>query len=139
MLVLDPELPSLNFVRGVIGADGIYNLPLLVNTFPTYMDFVSQAFGPDTAAYQQASPISKSPRHSPSSSPLVPTLIIHSMDDQLVDVAQAESIYHHLKALNFNVTLDSTSVKGDHYDMIKSTAFVSLVSGYINNIVSGDL
>ncbi|KAI8093133.1 Alpha/Beta hydrolase protein [Halteromyces radiatus] len=135
MLILDPQLYSLSFIRGIVGADGIYDLPLLLRTFPTYLDFVSQAFGPDSTTYFQASPISKTPLLSSPSSLLVPTLIIHSMDDQLVDVAQANSIFHHLQSLNMDVTLDTTSVNGDHYDMIKSQDFIITVSQYINKII----
>lgn len=38
------------YVRGVVGADGIYDLPLLLKRYPNY-DFVAQAFGSDPSLY----------------------------------------------------------------------------------------
>ncbi|KAI9302992.1 Alpha/Beta hydrolase protein [Cunninghamella echinulata] len=129
MLLLEPTQYSIPYVKGIIGADGIYDLPLLLKTFPTYMDFISQAFGDDTSNYLSASPISKS------SSSLVPVLILQSLEDQLIDIGQAESILNHLKKLNINAILDTT-LKGDHYDMIKTKEFTLAVSQFVSTIVS---
>ncbi|KAI8342727.1 Alpha/Beta hydrolase protein [Chlamydoabsidia padenii] len=136
MLLLEPETYPLPFVRGVIGAAGIYDLPLLLTTHPTYLDFISQAFGKQQQeSYYQASPTSKS---HPSSVSAPPVLLVHSMDDQLLNLDQSQAMYHHLKKQGIDVTLDSTFVKGDHYAMIQSTDFSSITTQYINKIINKD-
>ncbi|CAO3625112.1 unnamed protein product [Cunninghamella echinulata] len=138
MLLLEPTQYSIPYIKGIIGADGIYDLPLLLKTFPTYLDFISQAFGDDASNYMDASPISKLLSSSSSSlvSPYsIPVLVLQSLEDQLIDIGQAQSIINHLKKLNINVTLDTT-LKGDHYDMIKTKEFTTIVSQFINTIVN---
>lgn len=126
MLLLDTY--DVSFVGGVIGADGIYDIPLLLATFPSYLDFIGQAFG-HKSQYHDDSPTSKSSTNVP------PVLLVHSMDDQLLDLAQTEAMYTHLKHLGVAVTLDTTSVKGDHYAMIQSDAFSSVASHYIHSLL----
>lgn len=126
MLLLDTyDVP---FVAGAIGADGIYDITLLLATFPSYLDFIGQGFGLK-AQYDDDSPISKSATGVP------PVLLVHSMDDQLLDLAQTESMYRHLKRLGVAVTLDTTSVKGDHYAMIQSDDFCTAASHYIHSLL----
>ncbi|KAG0172683.1 Kynurenine formamidase [Apophysomyces sp. BC1034] len=123
MLVLDPTFKA-SYVRGIVGADGIYDIPLLVKTFPGYMDFIGQAFGLDKTKYLEASPVSKR------ASPIPPVLIVQSLEDTLIDVAQANAMANHLKSLNADVRLD-TSVNGDHYEMLKTPEFVNLVTEFV--------
>ncbi|CAO3609963.1 unnamed protein product [Cunninghamella blakesleeana] len=134
MLLLEPTQYSIPFVKGIIGADGIYDIPLLLKTFPDYMDFISQAFGMNTSHYFNYSPVGLNPSSIPYAS--IPILILQSLDDKLIDVGQAESIVNHLKKLNLNVTLDTTTLNGDHYDMIKTTEFTTAVTHFVRLVDS---
>lgn len=117
------------YVRGVVGADGIYDLPLLLKTYPNY-DFVAQAFGSDPSLYADASPVTQSPI--PSLMPPPPMLIVHSLEDDLLDVEQANAMVHHLQNIGANVKLD-TSVKGKHYDMLYTNEFYDLVVRFVKD------
>ena len=121
MLVLDPVFETK--VAGVIGAQGIYDLNLLLKTFPSY-DFVAQAFGDDVDP--SASPVTKTPK-----GPVPPVLIIYSLEDELLDLAQSTVMIDHLKAIGAeNVRLD-TDVKGTHYVMVHASDFVDAIVAFV--------
>ena len=86
-------------VRGYIGIEGIYDVPAIQKTFPTYRDwFLSSAFGPD----------SKWPAASPTLRPVTsktPWLVIHSKLDELVDVSQSSHFAEHLRRAGVHVDL----------------------------------
>ncbi|KAI8140438.1 Alpha/Beta hydrolase protein [Fennellomyces sp. T-0311] len=124
MLVLDPMVETQ--VAGVIGAQGIYDLSLLLKTFPSY-DFVAQAFGEDASKYAGASPVSKTPHSS-----VPPVLVIHSLEDELVDLPQANAMVDHLKAIGAaDVRLD-TNVKGTHFVMVHAKDFVDAIVAFVS-------
>ncbi|KAI9258143.1 Alpha/Beta hydrolase protein [Phascolomyces articulosus] len=138
MLTLDPAYYGGNkeeerkLVSGVIGAQGIYDLNLLFQKFPNY-DFVPQAFGTDISRYVDASPVSKQPTITTDQLPEM--LVVHSLDDTLVDIGQAETMMDHLKN-NIHVPhvlLETTRVKGDHYDMLYSKEFIDSIVEFVNN------
>jgi acetyl esterase/lipase len=101
-------------VRGFIGLEGIYDLPKLVKTWPTYQDwFVAKEFGDDVSKYASASP---SLLHMKSKAPW---LVIHSAKDELVDLAQSEEFVSHLKTEK--VPVDFVQLKNDsHFGAITS-------------------
>ncbi|CDH55404.1 predicted protein [Lichtheimia corymbifera JMRC:FSU:9682] len=97
------------YVRGVVGAD---------------------AFGSDPSLYADASPVTQAPM--PSLLPPPPMLIVHSLEDDLLDIAQANAMVHHLKNIGANVNLD-TSVKGKHYDMLYTPEFYDLIVRFVKD------
>lgn len=125
MLVLSPafDVPG---IRGVVGADGIYNLRLLLEDYPGY-DFVAQAFGSDPAAYDAASPTHQKPNR-----PVPPVLVVHSLQDELLNLAQAEAMIQHLHAVGARADLD-TSVPGNHYEMIHTQELVRSITEFISS------
>lgn len=118
MLLLDDTFQCHQYIKGVLGVSGIYDIPRLLNQFPSYIDFIRQAFG-DTD-YGLASPVSKQAR----SDALV--LIAHSQEDSLIDNQQSEVMTEHVKSLGMKVMLDM-SLKGDHYDIMKFDKLKSLL------------
>lgn len=71
-------------LRGFVGLEGIYDLPELVRRFPRYRDdFLSDAFGSDEKDWRAASPARLPVAHK------LPWLIVHSQEDELVDVEQS--------------------------------------------------
>ncbi|KAL9538669.1 hypothetical protein MBANPS3_010763 [Mucor bainieri] len=124
MLLLDTALPYHQYIAGIIGVSGIYDIPLLVKTFPSYLDFIEQAFGSNQSAFYNASPISKS---SDPSNKQKPIIIAHSPEDSLIDEDQARVMDQHLKTLQHeNIVLDMT-LSGDHYDIMKTEKLKHLV------------
>ncbi len=80
------------YVKGLIGIEGIYDLPHLLQIWPSYKEaFINAEFGTknDLALASPSRLKIKSK---------APWLILHSAKDELVDLAQADDFYQHLKA-----------------------------------------
>ncbi|KAI9032828.1 Alpha/Beta hydrolase protein [Phycomyces nitens] len=126
-LLLDPVYSIAPLVKGAVGIDGIYDIPLLLRTFPSYISFIKAAFGDDDKKYLEYSPVSKTPVLCR----LPPVIIVHSMGDKLVDYPQAQAMFEHLKPLT-KVTID-TSVSGDHYAMLNTPELANLIGAFVNS------
>ncbi|KAI8375830.1 Alpha/Beta hydrolase protein [Blakeslea trispora] len=126
MLLLDTQLPYHQYIQGGIGVSGIYDIPLLVKTFPSYLDFIEQAFGSDHTSYLDASPVSKTSKELSNK----PIIIAHSQEDTLIDDQQAQVMHQHLKRFHSNVVLDMT-IKGGHYEVMKTDTLKHLVQQII--------
>lgn len=119
MLLLDSPVHSV--IQGVLGVSGIYDIPLLVNTFPSYMDFIAQGFG-EKADYKDDSPAYKTSDQLGDK----PIILAQSHQDSLIDDAQSKVMYDHLKKFHSNVTLDF-DISGDHYDVMNFNTLHRLV------------
>lgn len=101
--------------KGYIGLEGIYDIPNLIKVWPTYREwFIEKAFGPETA-WSQGSPTRR---------PMVnraPWLVIHSTQDELVDLAQSRDFAGHLKKSGIAVQLNDKAT-GSH-DMVVNNLF----------------
>ncbi|KAG8786803.1 Kynurenine formamidase [Serendipita sp. 397] len=128
---LDPPL-SLDVyqsIKGLVAAEGIYDLMLLLKTFPDYRDFVEGAF-PTTGSLEEYS-VS---RYLCRSGTAIPWLLIQSPGDTLIDTPQAEAMYQHLR-LEYErngwdtnlIRRDFESVKGDHDELLSTLDFAKLV------------
>lgn len=125
MLVLDPVFEKLSAIRGIVPADGIFDIPLLLRDYPDYADFIHQAFGDDTSKFAEASPTAKK------AYPVPPVRVVHSLEDELVNLAQAEVMVEHLKKIpQARVELD-TSVKGKHHEMVHGSDFVDSIVDFV--------
>ncbi|KAI8638754.1 Alpha/Beta hydrolase protein [Parasitella parasitica] len=127
MLLLDNNLPYHDYVKGVIGVSGIYDIPLLVKTFPSYLDFIEQGFGSDQSIYYEASPISKTSNVLSKK----PVIIAHSQDDTLINNDQAHVMHQHLKSFHQDHTILDMSLKGDHYDIMTTENLEKLVKSLL--------
>ncbi|RCI02901.1 Kynurenine formamidase, partial [Rhizopus stolonifer] len=124
MLLLDTVYHQ--YIAGVIGVSGIYDIPLLLKTFPSYTDFIVQAFGADQSRFLDASPISKTSTQLGHK----PIIIAHSPQDMLIDHQQPECMVAHLQQFHPNVVLDMT-LKGDHYEIMKTETLEQVVKQII--------
>lgn len=124
MLLLDSKLPYHQYIAGIIGVSGIYDIPLLVKTFPSYLDFIEQAFGSDQATFHEASPISKASDELNKQKPII---IAHSPEDSLIDNDQALVMDQRLKTLQHQHTVLDMALAGDHYDIMKTEKLERLV------------
>jgi kynurenine formamidase len=82
-LLQEAGVPAEQLPKGFVGLEGIYDIPNLINVWPTYRDwFIEKAFGKDEK-WASASPTRLPVKLRP------PWLVIHSKADQLVDMAQS--------------------------------------------------
>jgi kynurenine formamidase len=115
--------------KGVIGAEGIYDLEALVQEYPEYEFFVEDAFGKEKAIWREASPANIKY----GSSSLVVQLV-QSTQDQLLSPRQTELMQAQLQTTP--VTLQPISwVKGTHDKAITTPQFFSVVEKFIARLL----
>lgn len=139
----DPSM--LSRITGVIGIQGIYDIDLLLENFPSdfYRGFIEQAFGDhsgpdsgregtenvlpyeDVSAAKYGLPLS-------GTADKLDWVIIHSPEDDLVDLAQAETMCAHLRRLyggkedfrpttpGARVSLEDRRVLGGHSEVLET-------------------
>jgi acetyl esterase/lipase len=106
----DPSM--LSRITGVIGIEGIYDVDLLLKNFPSdfYRSFIEQAFGNRSIPYsERESEENRLPYEDVNAAKydLPPSrtadklhwVIVHSREDDLVDLVQAENMGAHLRRL----------------------------------------
>ncbi|RUO95581.1 Alpha/Beta hydrolase protein, partial [Jimgerdemannia flammicorona] len=124
-----PDL--LSHIRGIICVEGIYDIPRLLTTWPDYRDFIEQAFGSDPTCYEVSSPQYHRP---PNVGSVPPFLIVHSLEDELVDLPQSQEFFNHLVAIGVqSVDLD-TSLQGTHFEMLHTQEFAETVAKFMRNL-----
>ena len=128
-LVPSPSL--LGSIRAVILSEGIYDIDLLLTSFPGYRQwFIESVFGP-MASYAQFSTTAFPIRTSETR-----WLVIHSTGDTLVDVAQSKAIYTHLsqqygQAAATHVKTDFDNLNGEHNDILALDEYVNILVNFI--------
>ena len=138
---LTPSSHILGSIRGVVLSEGIYDLDLLLTSFPSYRNwFVAAAFG-DKDSFDEYS-VTKFPLRS--GTERIHWLIIHSPNDTLVDVKQSEAFYNHLVSLTAashghslhgdTMQKDWTTIAEEHNDMLKTRQYSDFVGGFINSL-----
>ncbi|KAG1891243.1 alpha/beta-hydrolase [Suillus subluteus] len=127
----DPLRPSaelLENTKAIIMSEGIYDIDLLLSSFPTYRAwFIEAAFG-RRSTYEEASVTKMNPRVE---YPHLQWLIVHSKGDTLVDEAQSEAMYQHLLRNVPHITRNFGELIEEHNDILKGVEFVKLVGQYI--------
>jgi acetyl esterase/lipase len=153
---LDPPLSAdiYDSIKRIVLVEGIYDLDLLLESFPSeyYRHFVQGAFSPSTSSFAQYSVNHYTIR---SGSP-ISYFVIHSSEDTLVDIPQAEAMYAKLESeyerLGHPINLihrgfserevggsgklvdkDDPWKLGDHNEMLKTKEFARLVAGMTQN------
>ena len=126
---LVPAPAILSAIKAIVCSEGIYDLDALLATFPGYRAyFVAAAFGDnaDYAKYNAAGwPLREGAQ--------IEWLLLHSREDTLVDVGQAERMHAHLATLDpERVVLELDTVVGEHDDVLNSgEAYVARVCAFI--------
>jgi len=115
--------------RGLVSAEGIYDLEELVNEYPEYQDFVVEAFGEDKTVWREASPTSlavtllDSPR----------ILLVQSTEDELLSRRQTELMSTVLAKSGVDVQ-PVAWIKGSHDEAIRTDEFCSLVCSFVMSL-----
>lgn len=130
---LAPSDALLAAVRGVIATEGLYDIDLLLQSFPSYKDwFIANTFGED-AMYAMYSVSRYDLR---SSAEEIQWLILHSPKDPLVDVLQSETMVQHLQGLQANVESYLKLTSDDHNGVLLEDKYHELVRGFISRVGS---
>ncbi len=104
---------SLTQIKGFIGLEGIYDLPNLAETWPSYPEqFLNSAFGPQSL-WAKASPQRRAMKSH------APWLIIHSRQDELVDLKQSKDFKDHLLQQKINVKFSEVA-SYSHFEVVKN-------------------
>jgi len=115
-------------------SEGIYDLPLLLSSFPTYREwFIAPTFG-ERDSYTDASTTQY-----PLWNTYINWFIIHSKADSLVDIAQSMAINDHLRKLydaagvssDTRVTCNLDELDEDHNAMLRGDNYVRIVAEHI--------
>jgi len=131
---LTPSPVLLHAVKGVIVSEGIYDLPLLLQSFPEYLEwFIENAFG-ERENYASFSTTSLGLRGTPH----IRWLVIHSKGDTLVDELQSRAIYDNLCRLYENaglsdqyVTKNWDELDEEHNDLLRGDKYIQIVANYL--------
>lgn len=124
---LRPSVAVNDAIKGVVLAEGIHDLDLLLETFPSYQDFVQGAF-----PGSNFSPFSVT-RYSVREGAPLRWLVVQSHGDTLIDEAQAASMYAHLQSeygrMGWDTALvqkDFDSTTEDHDKVLLTTRFAEV-------------
>lgn len=141
-IVLDSATPSLTptaqllkSIRGVIMSEGIYDLDILLQSFPDYRQmFVANAFE-DRGSYGQFSVAKMKERDGRG---LIRWLVIHSTKDTLVDLVQSQVMFDHLSlfvdkgiAVRSKVSKNWEELDGDHNEILAEGKYARIVGDFI--------
>jgi acetyl esterase/lipase len=101
-------------IKGYIGLEGIYDLPELAQKWPAYPEwFLSPAFGSNRSPWKDFSP-----QYLPLDNK-APWLVVHSVDDELVDLAQSQKFFDRLKNSGVPAQFYKATQKS-HDEVVKS-------------------
>jgi hypothetical protein len=133
---LTPSPSLLEAVKsgGIVMSEGIYDLPLLLSTFPSYKEwFIAPTFG-ECDSY-----LDVSTTRYPLWNTDINWLIVHSKADSLVDVTQSMAINDHLRSLydaagvssDTRVICNLDELEEEHNAMLRRDHYVRIIGEYI--------
>lgn len=129
---LTPSPELLHSVKAIILSEGIYDLDMLIVSYPECPEwFIRRAFG-IAESYPQFSVLKYPPR--PSSA--ISWFLLHSKGDTLVDQIQTDAMHLHLSKLfpPDKVYRNVDELVEDHNDITSGNRYVELVSQFITRV-----
>ncbi|GJE87190.1 alpha/beta hydrolase [Phanerochaete sordida] len=129
---LAPSDALLASVRGVIATEGLYDIDLLLQSFPTYKEwFIASTFG-EHASYAA---FSVSQYNLRPGAEHIRWLIAHSTKDPLVDILQSEAMIQRLESFSkANVESYLELSCEDHNGVLMEDKYHELVSSFISRM-----
>ncbi|EMD38427.1 hypothetical protein CERSUDRAFT_48501 [Gelatoporia subvermispora B] len=129
---LTPSPALLSATQAVVMSEGIYDLDLLLHSFPGYKAwFIANSFG-ERESYPQFDTTAYTLR---TGSDHIRWLIIHSDGDTLVDRVQSERMYARLTELSSGregaVQRNLDELKEQHNDLLKGEVYPRIVAGFL--------
>ncbi|KAG8936575.1 Kynurenine formamidase [Tulasnella sp. 418] len=137
-LFLKPQLSDLTIelsnsllssVKGIVITEGIYDVDLLLATFPTYIDFIQGAFG-EKPSYTELSPTAYTQKERTGH---IHWLVIQSPGDTLIDMAQATAVYTALVGAvgEERVSKDVSTLTQNHFELLHTDEFAKILAQFI--------
>ncbi|KAI8998516.1 alpha/beta-hydrolase [Trametes punicea] len=133
---LTPSRQLLAITRGIALSEGIYDIDLILRSFPTYKAwFIAPAFG-DHDAYPDVNvasyPLRQGAEH-------IRWLVIHSKGDSLVDQLQSDTMYAHLSSLTDQspsgtlrmVQRNFDQLHEEHNDLLQGDTYSHIIADFI--------
>jgi kynurenine formamidase len=114
--------------KGVIGAEGIYDMEALIEEYSEYEFFVEDAFGKDKVIWREASPVNLKYDSS------LRVQLVQSTEDQLLSPRQTELMQAKLETTQVTVPPISW-VKGTHGIAITTPSLFSVVKTFITQLL----
>lgn len=133
----------LSLITVVVCSEAIYDLPSLVDEYPSYGDFVRNAFGDDEAAWAKASPF----RHGKLSGFFedLEVTFVHSSQDELLTFRQVgyatkrwETHVKNKYSLQTSPEIQFFTVEGKHNDVYQSPALLAILGTHLPFDDAGD-
>jgi acetyl esterase/lipase len=122
-----PDDALIPHIRSISCSEGLFDLDLLIQNFPSYRRwFLASAFG-DQQDYRAVSPVHYSLREGSS----VRWLILHSTGDRLVDLVQSEAFFAKLTDLGVSPEKDWESLEGDHDQILDTAAYALAIHTFV--------
>lgn len=123
-------------IRGIVGVDGIYCLPSLLEEYPSYDSFVHETFGSDPAVLARESPTSWSLPPSSAPQQSLHLLIVHSTQDELLTQRQAEVIVKHAReVIGGRGTVEGNfGFKGKHHEVPRGEELAQAVAEWVKKL-----
>jgi acetyl esterase/lipase len=125
---LRPPLELLKNTKAIVTSEGLYDIDLLITSFPTYRAWFIEAALGRRSSYEEVSVTKMTPRVEYNH---LHWLIVHSKGDTLVDEAQSEAMYQHLLHTIPHVTKNFDELKEEHNAILKGREFVEIAGQYI--------
>lgn len=136
---LCPPPQLLKAVKGIVMSEGIYDIGLLLKTFPKYADwFIEDAFGVRDDDYAPFD-VSKYASRTTTGRDPISWLVLHSKADTLIDIPQSQKMYDRLIELNRGQTEgrilhDFGSLKDEHDDILRGDEYVALIKEFVGHV-----
>ncbi|KAG6850580.1 hypothetical protein H0H93_011248 [Arthromyces matolae] len=128
---LTPPPPLLQAVKAIIMSEGIYDIDLLLASFPDYLEwFIRPTFGHrDSYAPFSTTNFKLFDKH-------IKWLVIHSKGDTLINPPQSHEMYHHLCDLYgdqsvTHVQRNTDKLDGEHNDILLGFDYVYIVKDFV--------
>ena len=115
--------------KGVIGADGIYDVEDLAKEYPEYEYFIVDAFGNNEVIWREASPTNW--RYD---SPYLVVQLVQSTEDELLSPRQTELMQSRLKKTPVKLQ-EIAWIKGSHNASITTPEFFKIVHDFITQLL----
>ncbi|KAJ1724214.1 hypothetical protein LPJ53_001489 [Coemansia erecta] len=130
MAVLGGVYGWLQSIKGVIGIGGIYDIPGLLQKYPSYIDFVEMAF--DSSQYAAASPLNAvSVEGKRDGSGHIRFLVVNSTEDELIGSDQAVGFASRLIDAGYKDVALVVRRIGNHYGELERREFWRIVSQFV--------
>ena len=130
---LTPPRALSDAVHAIVMSEGIYDLDLLLASFPAYREFfVEDTFGPNESYSEYC--VTAVPLRT--TEPRMRWLIVHSKGDTLVDISQSEAMYSHLVQLHSATSVErvfrnTSELDGEHNAILRGEHYARIVGSFI--------